>query len=58
MIVGFSKNVGDDPFNLKRKVFPFISESWAVEEEVIQCFDIKTANANRIKLCLNLRSLE
>ena len=41
----------------------FISESWAVEEEGIQCFDIKTANTNRIKcvsknLCLNLCSLK
>ena len=30
----------------------FISKSWTVEEEVIQCFDIETANTNRIK-CLN-----
>lgn len=30
----------------------FISKSWTVEEEVIQRFDIETANTNRIK-CLN-----
>ena len=31
----------DDPLNLKQKVLSFISKSWAVEKEVIQCFDIK-----------------
>ena len=45
--VGFFKNIWDDPFNFIQKVLPFISESWTVEKEVIQCFDIKTANTNR-----------
>ena len=47
--VVFSKNIGDDAFNLKHMVLSFISKSWAVEKKVIQCFNIKTTNTNRIK---------
>ena len=47
--VVFSKNIGDDAFNLKHMVLSFISKSWAVEKKVIQCFNIKTTNTNRVK---------
>ena len=50
-------NVGDDPFIIRQKVLSFIRKSWAVEKEVIQCFNIKTKNALGLsaskKLCLN-----
>ena len=40
----------------------FVSKSWAVEKEMIQCFDIKTTNTNRLSvsknLCLNFCSLK
>ena len=45
----FSKNIGDDAFNLKEKFFSFISKSWPVQKEVIQYFHIKTTNRSRIK---------
>ena len=45
----FSKNIGDDAFNLKEKSFSFISKSWPVQKEVIQYFRIKTTNRNRMK---------
>ena len=47
--VVFSKNIGDDAFNLKHMVVSFIGKSWPVEKEVIQCFNIKITNTNRIK---------
>ena len=39
----------DNPFNPRQKVWSFINESWAVEKEKIQSFEIKTPNTNRTR---------
>ena len=51
--VGFCKNVGNDASNLIQKVLSFISKSRAEAKEVIQYFDNKTTNTNRIKCDCN-----
>ena len=45
----FSENALDDPINIKQKILSLISESYPLEKKLKKCFDIKTANTDKIK---------